>query len=295
MADTATAWTTGEALTYKKFCGADPSAGPIVMAFDDAAKKFCWNATGSADTAGYICEVAECQSRVSARQVIPAGNEDSTDLANKPIACPVMTYLNNFVLDKISHGGSDYTAYAYQCCALPNGRTCTSEQKETTAADYTTGVKGNANKLAAHPVECSAAGQTLSQLSLSADTGASTWKYGYTCCDPDKKFATCRTYSTPQVHRGNNFEQANLADLPVRCPPHTFLSSVKYIPSSPDTTDSLLARYSFTCCSYAASTQNYENMYIPRFRLTSNLIYTQLPPRWWRATSPPPTTTANVT
>jgi hypothetical protein len=51
------------------------------------------------------------------------------------------------------------------------------------------------------------------------------------------------------MERGANFEQVELAALPVKCPVGTFLNSLKYIPSK---TDSTKARYEFKCCGYTA-------------------------------------------
>ena len=91
---------------------------------------------------------SECQRRVSPRTAIPNDNQDSVDLSNKDIACPERTLLREFRLDKVAN--SAQTAYVYECCAFPKGRSCsTPATVENAYTDYANaGNNGNAEKLA---------------------------------------------------------------------------------------------------------------------------------------------------
>ena len=90
---------------------------------------------------------AECQRRVSPRTSIPSDNQDSVDLANKDIACPERTLLKELGLDDVDNGK---TAYVYECCAFPKGRSCSATATVDNAyTDYANaGNAGNAEKLA---------------------------------------------------------------------------------------------------------------------------------------------------
>ena len=87
---------------------------------------------------------------MSPRTAIPSGgNQDSVDLANKDIGCPERTLLRELGLDKVD--STDETAYVYECCAFPKGRSCSGSAKVDNAyTDYTNagGNDGNADKLA---------------------------------------------------------------------------------------------------------------------------------------------------
>ena len=85
---------------------------------------------------------------MSPRTAIPSDNQDSVDLSNKDIACPERTLLREFRLDKVANTAQ--TAYVYECCAFPKGRSCsTPATVENAYTDYANaGNNGNAEKLA---------------------------------------------------------------------------------------------------------------------------------------------------
>ena len=87
---------------------------------------------------------------MSPRTAIPNDNQDSVDLSNKDIACPERTLLRELRLDNVTNVGGSQTAYVYECCAFPKGRSCsTSATVENAYTDYANaGNNGNAEKLA---------------------------------------------------------------------------------------------------------------------------------------------------
>jgi hypothetical protein len=119
---------------------------------------------------------SECQTLVSPRQEVTAAIEDSTELGAKPMTCPPTTFLTSFDLDKYTAAGSSHhTAYVYQCCSLPNGRTCSTNTPVSNGLTaYNTTVAGNADKLENQIVDCGV-GKVLDGLQLEVDSGTSTW------------------------------------------------------------------------------------------------------------------------